>query len=216
MEQIQQQGQAAGKGKKILLITFGVLATGAAGFFGYEFWKKRKQKKEDQQSSDTSLPAPFFIPPAKTDFTPPNPTPTSTAGQSADFPLVKGSKGAKVKQMQEALIMKNGKKILPRYGADGDFGKETSAALAKLGFPAIIDEATFNTIVGIKVWPFSGLGRPHIITAKITVVWPNPKTAITVPPNMVLGQEVEERGEHTLFENNGQHFLVKTDTIKHL
>ena len=216
MDQIQQS-QAAGKGKKILLISFGVLATGAAGFFGYEFWKKRKQKKADQQSGDTSLPEPFFIPPAKTDFTPPNPTPTETVvGQSAGFPLVKGIKGAKVKQMQEALIMKNGKKILPRYGADGDFGKETSAALAKLGFPATIDEATFNTIVGIKVWPFSGLGRPHIITAKITVVWPNPKTAITVPPNMVLGQEVEERGEHTLFENNGQHFLVKTDTIKHL
>ena len=41
--------------------------------------------------------------------------------------LRKGSKGTRVKQLQQALIAAGHK--LPKYGADGDFGPETEAAL---------------------------------------------------------------------------------------
>ena len=72
-------------------------------------------------------------------YTPPKPP--------AGFPLKKGSRGALVKQLQEALIASYGKSILPKYGADGDFGSETVSALTKKGYPTVIDEITFNKII---------------------------------------------------------------------
>jgi hypothetical protein len=70
---------------------------------------------------------------------------------SSDFPLKKGSRGPKVRQLQLALITKYGKSILPKYGADGSFGNETMAALNKLKdqgilASAMIDENMFNIL----------------------------------------------------------------------
>ncbi len=53
--------------------------------------------------------------------------------------------------LQQVLIGKYGKSILPKYGADGDFGSETAAALQKAGLPDTINESTFNVLIkGIK------------------------------------------------------------------
>jgi peptidoglycan hydrolase-like protein with peptidoglycan-binding domain len=60
--------------------------------------------------------------------------------------LKKGSKGENVRRLQEALVTKYGKQTLPKYGADGDFGSELTAALKKLGLPASITESTLNVI----------------------------------------------------------------------
>ena len=57
---------------------------------------------------------------------------SSGSNNSSDFfPLRKGSKGENVKDLQE-LILKINNKLLPRYGADGDFGSETEAAVVSL------------------------------------------------------------------------------------
>jgi hypothetical protein len=50
-----------------------------------------------------------------------------------EFPLKKGSRGAKVKELQ-GYILKKDPKALPKFGADGDFGNETEGAMQKL-FP---------------------------------------------------------------------------------
>lgn len=47
------------------------------------------------------------------------------------FPLRKGSKGAKVTELQNALLSFD-KNLLPKFGADGDFGSETESAVLKL------------------------------------------------------------------------------------
>jgi hypothetical protein len=67
-----------------------------------------------------------------------------------------------------------------------------------------------------KKWSLSGWDRSSLMTVCAAFVWASPTTAIMVPSNMVLGKEVTTRGAHTLFENNGQHFLVKTNSIKAL
>lgn len=67
-----------------------------------------------------------------------------------------------------------------------------------------------------KKWSLSGFDSNSIITNQSTIVWANPTTAIKVPVSMVLGKEVAQKGEHTLFENNGRHFLVQTNTINYL
>lgn len=133
------QTQPAGKGKKILLIGLGLAATGTLGYFGYEWYKRSKT----DNNSDAEMPDMDLTPPSQGSFTPP-PAPVK---RNDDFPLHKGSKGTRVKQVQDALIEKHGKEIFPKYGADGDFGSEMVTALSKLSYPASIDENTFNVIV---------------------------------------------------------------------
>ncbi|HVI45230.1 MAG TPA: hypothetical protein VM802_10180 [Chitinophaga sp.] len=65
-----------------------------------------------------------------------------------EFPLKRGSKGEKVRLLQQALITKYGDKILPKYGADGAFGAELVAALKKLKFSTTVSETLYNVLVG--------------------------------------------------------------------
>ena len=146
-EKPNPEKNGASKKKKFLLIGLGVAATGLLSYFGWEYYQKKKQEKEDNSddsSSDTSSDT-KMLPPQKSSFTPDFFKQPQT--RNDDFPLKKGSKGAKVKAFQNALISKNGKAILPRYGADGDFGNEMLAALKKLNLPDTIDESTYNVIV---------------------------------------------------------------------
>lgn len=139
------EAQASGSNKKkIILIGLGVVATGVAGYFGYEWWQKRKASQDDagDSSGDGLPPAPD-----KKVFQTGTPTsPSSTSGGDG-FPLKKGSKGSKVKSLQKAMIAKFGKSILPKYGADGDFGNETAAGLKKAGLPSEVDEPTYSALL---------------------------------------------------------------------
>lgn len=54
------------------------------------------------------------------------------------FPLKRGSKGSKVKELQNALLKKNAS-ILPKYGADGDFGSETESAVKTITGKTTVD-----------------------------------------------------------------------------
>ncbi|NOT90516.1 peptidoglycan-binding domain-containing protein [Ferruginibacter sp.] len=151
--------------KKIVLTTLAVGAAGILGYFGWQYYKKKKNEdKEDipdasfkKKTAQPDLPAYIDTPTYKPVYKPvskpktkPQPvynypgadTPVSKDG----FPLKRGSKGEKVKALQEVLIAKHGKQILPRYGADGDFGPEMSAALKKLKMPTAIDESTLQCI----------------------------------------------------------------------
>lgn len=124
--------------KKLLLVSTGLLTTGLLSYFGWQYWKKKKEDTNvdagnDENSSQNESPS-EPVPPLK---------PIANDG----FPLKKGSKGANVKLFQQSLIAKYGKSIMPKYGADGDFGSEMVAALKKVGLPETIDETTFNVFV---------------------------------------------------------------------
>ena len=142
--------------KKVLITAISVSAAGILGYFGWQYYKKQKDKKmEDeavvlkpikqipsnypaQDSSVWTKPRTVKVRPVKAD----NPE----TAMEADFPLRKGSKGDHVKTLQEALMAKHGKNILPRYGADGFFGGEMATALKQLKLPASIDQTTFNVL----------------------------------------------------------------------
>lgn len=125
-------------GKKWLLIGLGVAATGALSYFGWQYWKK---KKEDNSSNENDTPD---FPAENTSSY--NPKPKAAPQRNDDFPLKKGSKGANVKALQQYLLSKLGATALGKGGADGDFGSKTEEALKKLGLSSVIDETTFNVL----------------------------------------------------------------------
>lgn len=154
------------KKKKIIVTTLAVSATGILGYFGWQYLKKKKTaKKDDIDSLIKNIDRPIVLsndttvvkPKAKTVTTVYKPTVTQSID---DFPLKKGSKGELVRKLQQTLITKYGKQTLPKYGADGDFGSETTNALTKLGLPTTITESTFNVIVqGIPQTNPSTIGK---------------------------------------------------------
>ncbi|MFB6453804.1 peptidoglycan-binding protein [Chitinophaga sp. Hz27] len=165
----KQPVKRKGKGN-IVLTALAVGATGILCYLGWQYYKKRKGATsggfdmksilQPNSSSGTIVQTPgnsIDIPPAYvTPITVPKTassgsTSTGSSAKSSastvGFPLKKGSKGALVKNLQQALISKYGKSILPKFGADGDFGSETIAALQKSGLPSTIDESMYNVIV---------------------------------------------------------------------
>jgi peptidoglycan hydrolase-like protein with peptidoglycan-binding domain len=145
------------KKRKKKIITMG-LAVGAASVLGYFTWQYFNHRKKIGNGGANDSVNPFADDVASSQtvkVAPPLPkrketVPVRFSSQlvKMQFPLKKGSKGEKVKQLQNALIKKHGKTILPRFGADGDFGSETVEALTKLGLPVTISESAFNVIVG--------------------------------------------------------------------
>ena len=139
--------------KKLIITTLAVGATGILGYFGWQYFKKKKQAKANHADIDAiinNMEQPIVLQPnpPKVKIKPPTRTyrPASVDQRTDDFPLKKGSKGDNVRKLQEALITKYGKSALPKYGADGDFGSEMVAALKKLGLPVTITESTLNVI----------------------------------------------------------------------
>ncbi len=107
-------------------------------YFIYKYIKDTKKPKEEKKDDTTSTSQPI-------------PIPTSI------YPIKKGSKGNKVKELQR-LLLQIDPNSLPKYGADGDFGSETEAALNKILGKKSIDSADdyikLNGIYNRKKFPY--------------------------------------------------------------
>lgn len=64
------------------------------------------------------------------------PPPKPPVRESSSFPIKQGSKGALVKEFQ-GYILKKDPKALPKYGADGAWGKETEDAAYRVFFSLV-------------------------------------------------------------------------------
>ena len=109
-------------------------------YFIYKSWKDGVFKKKGQDSLN-------YDPKIDTDVK------TSSDGKIVSpavadyFPLKKGSKGAKVTELQKAILSYDNT-LLPKYGADGDFGGETQTALnTVLGKTTVDSQEDINSIV---------------------------------------------------------------------
>ena len=85
---------------------------------------------------------------------------TQVAAAPKGFPLKKGSEKELVKEMQQYLIDIAGtKRILPKYGADGDFGNETVSALKTYFGVSEITEEQFDILKRASpMWWSNGTG----------------------------------------------------------
>jgi hypothetical protein len=134
-------------GLKKILIPIGVVATAVGGFFGWRWWTSNKNQSLTDEIANES-----YSLPASSASNVPTANSSNTSYRADHFPLKKGSKGERVKTLQRMLISKYGSGILPKYGADGDFGSEMQNALQSKGLPVTIDENAFNALTaGITV-----------------------------------------------------------------
>jgi hypothetical protein len=126
--------------KLIPYLIFGVpLLIG--GFFLYKYLKTPKKGKDAPDGLDPQNDA-------KVETTKHSSGKSSTKSASSQyFPLKKGSRGAKVKQLQEAILIYDSK-ILPKFGADSDFGSETESAVKTiLGKTTIDSQEDIDSII---------------------------------------------------------------------
>ena len=143
MEKKKSQKQSTKKSNKnLVLLGLGTAATLVLSYFGWNYWKQNHNNSSPQDSTGNDIPDSNPTSYKRKANAKPSTTETTNV-----FPLKKGSKGDKVKALQQALINNYGAGILPKYGADGDFGSELSTALKAKALPDTIDESTFNVIV---------------------------------------------------------------------
>lgn len=183
---VKKRGTNKQPKSNIVLTTLAVAATGILGYLGWQYYRKRKSSGAGSTDLNTILQNSATVYPAVTAYTDSTTIPayvsspsssSSSSKKNADitaattsvgrFPLKKGSKGTLVKALQQALIAKYGAGVLPKYGADGDFGSETVSALTKSGLPNTIDESTYYVIVqgGSSVTDKSALANKFLTAA---------------------------------------------------
>jgi hypothetical protein len=138
-----------GKGNnagRIIMTTVAMSVAGIAGYFGWQYLKKRKASRADAGITITDMDVVVPDKPTKPIKEPPVTKQGWTKSTNDDFPLRKGSKGERVRILQQAIIDKYGSSALPKYGADGDFGTETATALKKQGIPNPVTESAYNLL----------------------------------------------------------------------
>lgn len=131
----------------------GLLGLSALGFWWY------KNRKDNAANSSASNDNPFQLTQEKakeetsgsesasTEEPKKQPAKQQPQQEKTTFPLRKGDKGILVKHLQVSLLERYGADILPKYGADGDYGSELEAALKSKGYPTVLTEGVYKKIL---------------------------------------------------------------------
>jgi hypothetical protein len=153
---------------KIIGITVGsIVLLGAAVYFFIRGGKSAKETKELKKKKDelderisvqtqgggvivqeVEQPRTTTTTQTTTPTTPVVSAPKTTAPKLS-YPIRFGNKGEKVVELQKVLLSID-KKSLPKFGADGQFGGETSAALVKyLGKASVESQADVDKLLDL-------------------------------------------------------------------
>lgn len=138
-----QTTEQSSKPKRVLWYGLGTLALGTLAFFGIKFFKKPKKQNNDNDEENNELDTKKSVPADATNKSTPH---LPAAANNDAFPLHMGSKGTKVRILQDALIRTFGVGILARFGPDGYFGNELASALKSKGYALPLQEADFKKI----------------------------------------------------------------------
>lgn len=111
------------KENKFIVYTLLALPLILGGYFIYKSRKRESDKKNLNDAIDGSDASPNV---------------KDELRKQSEFPLKKGSKGAKVEELQQAILIYD-PKALPKFGADADFGSETEAAVRSILKKATVD-----------------------------------------------------------------------------
>lgn len=117
---------------------------------GYILWKKKKDEAEEGKKNNGGVSG------GSSDSSTGGFAPSGGSSSASAFPLKKGSKGSKVWELQNAILSYNAS-LLPKYGADSDFGSETEAAVySLLGKRTVDSQSDIDRIKNMAKTPISG------------------------------------------------------------
>jgi hypothetical protein len=142
----KKQGRKPLKPSKVFIYALALAAFSGGGYLIYDRMKRKKIQEPGEENQDTiiinnNLPASY------TSVS--NSSRGSGSSSKSGFPLKRGSKGARVTMLQQALAKIIGTSAMNANGGiDGQFGPGTANALKMAGYTDVIDEATFNKITG--------------------------------------------------------------------
>jgi len=132
------------KPAKIFLYALGAVALGGGAYLVYD----RMKKKSASVYNDTTQDTPDIIISNNIPSTTSSPTQKAVSVGNDLFPLKRGSRGARVTALQQALAKIIGVETMnANGGVDGQFGPGTANALKLAGYSENITESTFNKIV---------------------------------------------------------------------
>lgn len=124
--------------ERVFIYALGVGAVGGAIYFAREYYLSLKAQRD--QNGDTSTTSTSSN--TKSVFN------IFSSSANDSFPLKKGSRGARVRQLQQALASILGASVFQQFSPiDGIFGTGTQNALRQAGYGTTVDEALFNQIV---------------------------------------------------------------------
>lgn len=158
---IKKQGV---KPVKIFIYAVALAALGGGGYLVYDRMKRKKfvEQNNIRDDQDTiiinnNIPASY----TSSNF-------RSSSSSTNTFPLKRGSRGARVTQLQQALAKIIGTSAMNANGGiDGQFGPGTANALMMAGYPEAIDEMTFNRITGNSGQSLQVVFNPSDIAIKL-------------------------------------------------
>lgn len=121
--------------ERVIIYGLGLGALGGAIYFTYLGLKRKRNEEAGlPMESKTSSSTIYNV--------------FNTGSQGDSFPLKRGSRGARVKQLQQALANLLGLDVMNQNGGiDGIFGKGTENALRLANYPKSISEDLFKQIV---------------------------------------------------------------------
>lgn len=178
--------------RPLVLVSIGAGFIGLSGLGYWIYTRSRNAKGErigkPDEGFDASGESPNKLP--APDFSAPVPTlpPVSTG-----FPIQKGSRGEYVRNLQNALINKYGASILPKWGADGQWGSELTAALTGKGLKTVIDNPTYTNYVTGNFGSSSSANVNAPTTSSTSVVKDIVKSIIpswVTDPNIKIGYQL--------------------------
>lgn len=111
--------------------TKNIIAGGLAVVGVYLLFKYFRKDRGNQSATPTEPPPPYV----------------PTTDRNDRYPLKKGSRGNNVESVQK-LLLGIDSTLLPKFGADGDFGSETEAAVQKvLGKKSVDNSTDYNKLL---------------------------------------------------------------------
>lgn len=118
---------------RIFLYALALAALSGGGYMLYTRLRRRKAAELDtDNSANISDDLPVVVS-----------AQARSSSRNDGFPLKRGSRGTKVKALQQALARRDSS-----VKVDGQFGPATAAALKAAGYPDTVDQTTFEAITG--------------------------------------------------------------------
>lgn len=230
--------------KKIFLLGLGALGLSLITFFSIKFWNKNKKENSATTETDTKAKTPNAKGGGNAKTEAKTSQSKSGQNKSTQTtPKAKAPKPINATMLAKAIHHTISKKDFPKSLLLLKAIKNTTdySAVNKVFMQFLINGVRQTLVTGLlntytlqaqktalnksfvaiglkydgKKWSLSGVeDSVLLVTTKTTKVLKNPRSAVSVPANMVLGREIVKRGEHTLFENNNQYFLVETKAVR--